>query len=350
MRIDAFDYDLPEELIALRPLPRREDARLLHVTSSLTDKHIADLSKVLRAGDLMVVNNTKVMPTVLRATRPPRADGGNTEPITIELTLVRQHAGSLWEAMARPARRLRQGDLLSVGSGVHIVIDDKKDGGHVMLDFKCPPDRVATLLSERGQMPLPLYISSRRAIDEDDRRDYQTIFAKIEGAVAAPTANLHLTEALMSELESKGVSVAEVTLHVGLGTFLPVKVDDTDAHVMHKEWGRVSSKTASQIERVRRKGGRIVAVGTTTLRLLETAAQQGGIVAPFCGETSIFIVPGYRFKTADLLLTNFHLPRSTLFMMVSAFSGLERMRAAYRHAIAEKYRFYSYGDACLLER
>ncbi len=350
MRIDAFDYDLPEELIALRPLPRREDARLLHVASSLADKHVADLSNVLRAGDLMVVNNTKVIPAVLRATRPPRAAGGNMEPVTIELTLVRQHAESLWEAMARPARRLRQGDLLSVGSGAHVVVDDKKDGGHVMLDFKCSPDRVATILSEEGQMPLPLYISSRRAVDEDDKRDYQTIFAKIEGAVAAPTAGLHLTKALMSELGSKGVGVAEVTLHVGLGTFLPVKVDDTDAHVMHKEWGEVSSKTASQIERARRNGGRIVAVGTTTLRLLETAARQSGIVEPFCGETSIFIVPGYRFKTADLLLTNFHLPRSTLFMMVSAFSGLERMRAAYRHAIAARYRFYSYGDACLLER
>ncbi len=351
MRVDAFDYDLPEGLIALRPLKNREEARLLCVQGPrLANRHIGDLPQLLEAGDLVVVNNTKVIPAYLKVMRAPRPIGGNTEPVTIDLTLLRRCEATLWDALARPAKRLQTGDRLSASPEVDLVVEEKLDEGKVQLRFDCAPEDVGTLLSQKGKMPLPPYIASRRPIDVDDIQDYQTVFAKMEGAVAAPTAGLHVTAALLAQLKSRGVGIAEVTLHVGPATFLPVKVDDTDAHVMHAEWGEVSVGVATQINKTHQKGGRVMAVGTTTLRLLETAARDDGSVEPFCGKTSIFIVPGYRFKTADLLLTNFHLPRSTLFMMVSAFSGLESIKLAYRHAIAEKYRFYSYGDACLLER
>ncbi len=351
MRVDAFDYELPEELIALRPLERREDARLLCVThSDLKDCHIRDLPDILQAGDLVVVNNTKVIPAFLRAMRPPRAIGGNTQPVAIDLTLLHCCGGTVWEALAKPAKRLRQNDLLFASGGQRLVVEDLKGEGKILIRFDGTPGEIGALLVDHGQMPLPPYISSRRAIDAKDRNDYQTVFAKAEGAVAAPTAGLHMTRDLFAQFRERKIDVAEVTLHVGLGTFLPVKVDETDNHVMHAEWGEVSLKAAEAINRTRQSGGRVLAVGTTSLRLLETAAQADGTIAPFAGETSIFIVPGYDFKTADLLLTNFHLPRSTLLMMVSAFSGQDRIKHTYCHGIAAKYRFYSYGDACLLER
>ena len=351
MRVDEFDYDLPEELIALRPLERREEARLLVVRGrDLDDRQIRDLPELVEPGDLLVVNNTKVIPAFLHGQRPPRADGGNTESVGIDLTLVRQIAPLRWQALARPAKRLRPGDRVYISPDFDARIDEKGADGSVVITFGCAADELSALLVKHGKMPLPPYISSRRNIDDRDRDDYQTTYAKVEGAAAAPTAGLHLTEDLMTRLRGRGVTVAEVTLHVGLGTFLPVKVDDTEQHVMHSEWGEIGTQTARQIETTKAQGGRVIAVGTTSLRLLEAAAQGTGVVNPFRGETDLFITPGFRFEVVDRLLTNFHLPRSTLFMLVSAFSGQGVMKAAYGHAIAAKYRFYSYGDACLLTR
>lgn len=338
MKVDLFDFDLPEERIALRPADPRESARLLDVSAkALNDRTVADLPDLLQPGDVLVVNDTRVIPARLRGTR------GEAR---IEATLHMRQDGRTWAAFARPAKRLRPGDLVQF-DGLTAEVTEKRDGGEVILRFDRGEAELMAALHSAGEMPLPPYIASKRATDAQDRDDYQTMFADREGAVAAPTAGLHLTPALIRRIEDAGASIVRVTLHVGAGTFLPVKADDTRDHRMHAEIGEISETAADTINA---RKGRLISVGTTSLRLLESAAQTGGTVQPWSGATDIFITPGKRIRTADLLLTNFHLPRSTLFMLVSAFSGLERMQSAYAHAIAAGYRFYSYGDACLLHR
>lgn len=352
MRTDLFDFELPPERIALRPASPRDSARLLVVKpDGLADRIVRELPDLLGPGDVLVINDTKVIPARLSGRRIGRA----TEP-AIEATLHKRLDGSRWLAFVKPAKKLDVGDVVRFGAEGKVcfldqldaTVEAKGEGGEVTLSFAFHGAVLDQSIEERGTMPLPPYIAGKRAPDEQDRSDYQTMFAKIEGSVAAPTASLHFTDALVAALKSRGVGVHHVTLHVGAGTFLPVKVDDTDAHKMHSEWGTVSAETAAALNAARKAGGRIVAVGSTALRLIESAAAEDGTVQPFEGETAIFITPGYRFKATDLMLTNFHLPKSTLFMLVAAFSGLERMRSAYAHAIADGYRFYSYGDACLL--
>lgn len=353
MRVDDFDFDLPEDRIALRPLEDRERARLLVVRqANLEDAVIADLPRLLRPGDLVVSNNTRVIPAFLKASRPPRDVGGGTMPVEIDLNLHLRIAPDIWAAFAKPAKRLVMGDRLLIGEIPQLTatVTEKKSDGEVHLQFDKSASSLDQAIEQLGRMPLPPYISSKRAIDAQDSTDYQTIFASKDGAVAAPTASLHFTESLLARLEANQIQRAEITLHVGAGTFLPVKVDDTKDHVMHAEWGEVSQSVVEQIKQVKSNGGRVVALGTTTLRVLESAADPNGQLSPFAGETDIFITPGFRFQVVDLLLTNFHLPRSTLFMLVSAFSGLETMKSAYAHAVRSRYRFYSYGDACLLTR
>jgi S-adenosylmethionine:tRNA ribosyltransferase-isomerase len=356
MRTDLFDFDLPPERIALRPVSPRDAARLLVVrpggAPELDDRGIGDLPDLLQPGDALVVNDTKVIPARLLGRRLGR---GDTQP-AIEVTLHRRLDGSRWRAFVRPAKKLQQGDVLRFGEEGKVCflgeldarVEEKGEGGEVTLAFAFDGAVLDQAIEERGDMPLPPYIASRRGVDAQDRADYQTLFAREEGSVAAPTASLHFTAALLARLRTRGVSLHIVTLHVGAGTFLPVKADDTEAHKMHPEWGTVSAETAEALNAVRRAGGRIIAAGSTSLRLLESAADENGTIRPFAGETDIFITPGYVFRAVDLMLTNFHLPRSTLFMLVSAFSGLEMMQRAYAHAIAQGYRFYSYGDACLL--
>ncbi|WP_416897504.1 MAG: tRNA preQ1(34) S-adenosylmethionine ribosyltransferase-isomerase QueA [Minwuia sp.] len=338
MKVDLFDFDLPEERIALRPAEPRESARLLDVgPGGLADRTIADLPDILEPGDLLVANDTKVIPARLK---------GRRGEARIEATLHMRLDGSSWAAFARPAKRLREGDTV-IFDGLTAEVAEKREAGEVVLRFDRGEAELMAALHAAGEMPLPPYIASKRPTDERDRTDYQTVLADREGAVAAPTAGLHLTEALLAKLAAKGVELARLTLHVGAGTFLPVKADDTDDHRMHAEIGEITAETA---DRINGRTGRLIAVGTTSLRLLESAADDSGRVQPFSGATDIFITPGVRVRTADMLLTNFHLPRSTLFMLVSAFSGLERMHSAYAHAIETGYRFYSYGDACLLHR
>jgi S-adenosylmethionine:tRNA ribosyltransferase-isomerase len=344
MNVDLFDFDLPRELIADRPANPRDAARLLDLTGAgFADRIVRDLPSLLQPGDLLVGNNTKVIPA--------RLDGLRGE-VRVEVTLHRRVSGNAWCAFARPGKRLREGQRIDFANDFSAKVAEKRDGGEILLHFNRDGAGLFQALDSYGRMPLPPYIprSSDGPQVEADRRDYQTLFARHEGAVAAPTAGLHFTERLFQALDERGVGVAMVTLHVGAGTFLPVKVEDTADHKMHAEWGTVDAATAEQINAVWRSGGRVVAIGTTSLRLLESAAPEVHSVQPFAGETDIFITPGYRFKTADLLLTNFHLPRSTLFMLVSAFAGLDRMHAAYDHAKRTGYRFYSYGDACLLRR
>jgi S-adenosylmethionine:tRNA ribosyltransferase-isomerase len=348
MRVDLFDFDLPDDRIALRPSEPREAARLLAVSPGgepeLSDARIGDLPELLRAGDMLVFNDTRVLPAQLGGTRAGR-DGGLTR---IGITLHKRLGVTEWRAFARPARRLAAGDRLQFGDGFAADVLDKGEGGEVGLRFETGARSFEDCLAEFGRMPLPPYIASRRAADQSDAEDYQTVYAASPGAVAAPTAGLHFTQKLLQTLQQAGIGSAFLTLHVGAGTFLPVKADDTADHRMHAEWGVITAETADRLNRVRAGGGRIVAVGTTSLRLLESAASEDGTLHPFSGDTAIFITPGYRFKAVDLLITNFHLPRSTLFMLVSAFSGLETMKRAYSHAIEAGYRFYSYGDACLL--
>ncbi|MCC3305024.1 tRNA preQ1(34) S-adenosylmethionine ribosyltransferase-isomerase QueA [Sneathiella sp. HT1-7] len=339
MKVDAFDFILPTELIADRPAVPREAAKLLVVGETLSDFTVADLPDLLREGDLLVFNDTKVIPARLRGTR---------RTAKIEVTLHKNVSADSWHAFAKPAKKLKTSDIIEFADGFTALVTDKFDGGEVALAFSTSGPQLMEKLMEHGEIPLPPYISSLRAVDEQDKSDYQTIFAKDEGAVAAPTAGLHFTEALLKKFATKKIDMVTTTLHVGAGTFLPVKVDDTDDHKMHAERGFLDEETVQKINETRRRGGRIVAVGTTSLRLLESAADDAGVLHPFEGETDIFITPGYRFKAIDLLITNFHLPKSTLFMLVSAFSGLETMQGAYAHAIAEKYRFYSYGDCSLL--
>ena len=354
MRTDLFDFVLPPERIALRPARPRDAARLLVVRpgAALEDRVVRDLPDMLEPGDQLVVNDTRVIPARLAG----RRIGRGTEP-RIEATLVKRLDASRWRAFVKPAKRLAVGDVVRFGEegkvcflGQLDATVEAKEGGEVTFSFAFHGPVLHQAIAERGEMPLPPYIAARRAPDGQDRTDYQTLFAHDEGSVAAPTAGLHFTDALVERLQSRGVALRTVTLHVGAGTFLPVKADDTAGHTMHSEFGVVSSETADALNAARRTGKRIVAVGSTSLRLIESAAGDDGIVRPFSGETAIFITPGYRFRAVDALMTNFHLPRSTLFMLVAAFSGLEAMHHAYAHAIAEGYRFYSYGDACLLYR
>jgi S-adenosylmethionine:tRNA ribosyltransferase-isomerase len=358
MRTDEFDFALPEDRIALRPAAPRDAARLLVVRPGASvereDRTMSDLPALLRSGDALVVNDTKVFPANLHGRRLGRGEG-SPEP-AIAATLIKRLDGSRWRALVRPAKRLKPGDVVRFGAEGRVcfleqldaTVEAKGEGGEVTFAFAFHGAALDDALAERGDMPLPPYIGSRRTVDERDRADYQTIFARAEGSVAAPTAGLHFTEALVGALHARGIASHRVTLHVGPGTFLPVKADDTSGHHMHPEWGVVSAETAAALNATRRAGGRIVAVGSTSLRLIESAAAEDGTLAAYCGETALFITPGYRFRAVDAMLTNFHLPRSTLFMLVAAFCGLDVMRRAYAHAIESGYRFYSYGDACLL--
>ncbi len=346
MRVDLFDFDLPEERIALRPAVPREAARLLDVPTSglFADRTVHDLPDLIRQGDALVFNDTRVVPARLHGTRTR-----NDVTARIEILLHGRVAPDRWRAFARPAKRLAVGD--SVGFGAcEAEILERGEGGDVLLAFDRAGPALDAAVASVGEVPLPPYIAGRRATDARDAADYQTHYAREDGAVAAPTAGLHFTEDLARRVERAGATRHFVTLHVGAGTFLPVKAEETGEHRMHAEWGVIDAATADALNETRRQGGRIVAVGTTSLRLLESAAGPDGIIRPFSGWTDIFITPGYRFRAVDVLMTNFHLPRSTLFMLVSAFAGLERMRDAYAHAVASGYRFYSYGDACLIER
>ena len=338
MRVDAFDFDLPNERIALRPARPRDAARMLVVDGGeMVDAGVADLPRWLRPGDCLVFNDTRVIPAQLEGRRGDAKIGA---------TLHKRVDLRRWQAFIRNAKRLRVGERVDFGAGVVAVAEERLADGSFILAF-AGDEPVELLLERAGTMPLPPYIAGKRATDADDRSDYQTMFAREDGAVAAPTAALHFTPGLLDALAAAGIGSETLTLHVGAGTFLPVKADDTDDHLMHAEWGRIDADTAARLNAVRANGGRVIAVGTTSLRLLESAAQDGTI-APFAGDTAIFITPGYRFKAIDGLMTNFHLPRSTLFMLVSALMGLETMQAAYAHAIEAEYRFYSYGDASLL--
>ncbi|MEH3040137.1 MAG: tRNA preQ1(34) S-adenosylmethionine ribosyltransferase-isomerase QueA [Sphingomonas paucimobilis] len=340
MHVDLFDFDLPTDRIALRPAAPRDAARMLVLDGDATlDRGVRDLPSCLRAGDLLVFNDTKVIPAQLE---------GRRGDATIGATLHKREGPRRWRAFVRNGRRLRDGDSIDFGAGVTASAGDKGEDGSFALDF-AGDEPVELLLERAGRMPLPPYIASKRGgADARDAEDYQTLFAREAGAVAAPTAALHFTPELMTAIEAAGVGHATLTLHVGAGTFLPVKADDTDDHQMHAEWGRIDAATADRLNAVRAAGGRVIAVGTTSLRLIESATDAQGQVQPFEGDTAIFITPGYRFRGIDGLMTNFHLPKSTLFMLVSALMGRERMLAAYAHAIAGEYRFYSYGDASLL--
>jgi S-adenosylmethionine:tRNA ribosyltransferase-isomerase len=355
MRTDLFDFELPTDSVALRPASPRDSARMLVVQPGMTlrDRTVADLPQLLRSGDQLVVNDTKVIAAQLTGRRIGRA----TEP-RIDATLIKRLDDSRWQALVKPAKKLVQGDIVRFGNEGKVCllghldaqVERKGEDGEITLSFSFHGPALDQAIADLGAPPLPPYIASKRTPDERDAADYQTMFAINEGAVAAPTAGLHFTPALESALRERGIGIHRLTLHVGAGTFLPVKADDTTGHKMHSEWGTISRETADTLNAARAKGGRVVAVGTTSLRLLESAAAEDGMIKPFAGETAIFITPGYRFRAVDILMTNFHLPRSTLFMLVSAFSGLDTMQRAYRHAIAGGYRFYSYGDACLLFR
>lgn len=353
MRTDLFDFDLPETLIALTPARPRDSARLMVVGSDgrIGDKIVGELPDLLKPGDALIFNDTRVIPAALSGTR---TRDGHTA--SIDVTLIERLDESRWQAFARPAKRLKPGDVIRFGAEGKVCymdvldaeVEARGDAGLVTLRFNLHSAFLDAAIAAQGEMPLPPYIAARRAPDAADRTDYQTVYAAKEGAVAAPTAGLHFTPELLAALDARGVSRHVVTLHVGPGTFLPVKSEDTAEHVMHVEQGEITPPTAAALNAVRRSGGRIVAVGTTSLRLLESAANEEGEIRPFSGGTGIFITPGYRFKAVDILMTNFHLPRSTLFMLVSAFSGLDTMKAAYAHAVRSGYRFYSYGDASLL--
>lgn len=343
LRAEDFDFVLPEALIAQGPARPRDAARLLVVRGDAPeDRGVLDLPALLDPGDVMVVNDTRVIPARLH---------GRRGDARLEILLNRCDDSGLWQAIVRNARRLRPGDLVAVegAGGLSARVVENAGDGTVTLDFGADPAALAAALEQAGEVPLPPYIARPDGPTAADRTDYQGIFAERPGAVAAPTASLHFTPQLLAALEARGVRRAAVTLHVGAGTFLPLRGEDPRAHRLHAEWGEVTGVAAATINAARAAGRRIVAIGTTALRLLETAAREDGRVWPFRGLTDLYLLPGHRFRTADLLLTNFHLPRSTLFMLVCAFSGTARMRAAYAHAIAERYRFYSFGDACLLE-
>jgi S-adenosylmethionine:tRNA ribosyltransferase-isomerase len=339
MRVDLFDFELPQDRIALRPVRPRDAARLLVVNGqAIDDRGVLDLPDLLERGDVLVFNDTKVIPAQLEGRRGEASIGA---------TLHKREGPREWQAFLRNAKRARAGDTIDFGEGVSASVIDKAEDGSALLQFD-GNEPVELLLERAGRMPLPPYIASKRPADEADLADYQTMFAREKGAVAAPTAALHFTPRLLDALDERGIGRETLTLHVGAGTFLPVKAEDTAGHVMHSEWGRIDAETANRLNAARAAGGRLIAVGTTSLRLIESAADESGVIHAFEGDTAIFITPGYRFKAIDGLITNFHLPRSTLFMLVSALMGLDIMKAAYAHAIEAGYRFYSYGDASLL--
>jgi S-adenosylmethionine:tRNA ribosyltransferase-isomerase len=343
MKVDLFDFELPPERIALRPVRPRDSARMLVVRGDDTpfeDRGVRDLPRLLNPGDVLVFNDTRVIPAQLEGRR---ADG----EARIGATLHKRIDLRRWQAFIRNAKRVKLGDQIIFGGGVTALAEDRFDDGSITLFFE-GEEPVEVLLTRAGTMPLPPYIASKRRVDAQDLEDYQTMFAAEEGAVAAPTASLHFTPRLVDAIDAAGIGRAMLTLHVGAGTFLPVKADDTDDHQMHAEFGRISQATADQLNAARAAGGRIIAVGTTSLRLLESAVDADGIIQPFAGDTAIFITPGYKLRAVDGLMTNFHLPKSTLMMLVSALMGRDRMMAAYEHAIANEYRFYSYGDSSLL--
>lgn len=340
MRVDLFDFDLPQELIALRPAAPRDSARMLLAKAGepLTDKTVLDLPQLLSPGDVLVFNDTRVIPAQLEGTR------GNAR---IGATLHKRVDLRHWQAFIRNAKRLKPNDTITFANGVTALAETRHEDGSFTLYFD-GDEPVEVLLERAGRIPLPPYIAGKRSADDQDRADYQTIFAKEDGAVAAPTAALHFTDRLLDELDQRGIRRETLTLHVGAGTFLPVKADDTDDHQMHSEWGRIDAATADRLNAIRQAGGRIIAVGTTSLRLLESASSADGQVRPFDGDTDIFITPGYQFNAVDGLMTNFHLPKSTLMMLVSALIGIDRMKEVYDHAVSQEYRFYSYGDSSLL--
>jgi S-adenosylmethionine:tRNA ribosyltransferase-isomerase len=349
MRVDDFDFELPPDRIALHPAEPRDSARMLvvHPDMAPSDRKVTDLLDLLAAGDVLVVNDTKVLPAELHGIRV--RDGLKAQ---VSFNLHKRDDAHTWRAFARPSKKLKILDRIDLGAWGRIkaTVTGKGETGEVTLSFELGGEELDAAIREHGVMPLPPYIESKRPAEERDKVDYQTVYATREGAVAAPTAGLHFTQILLQQLAGRGVGFERLTLHVGAGTFLPVKAEETSEHRMHAEWGSISAATADALNAARAKGGRIVAVGTTSLRLLESATTEDGRILPFDAETSIFITPGYRFRAVDILLTNFHLPRSTLFMLVSAFSGLDTMKHAYAHAISKGYRFYSYGDACLLFR
>ena len=340
MRVDLFDFELPNERIALRPARPRDAARMLLVRGDepLADRHVRDLPGLLQPGDVLVFNDTRVIPAQLEGRRGEAKIGA---------TLHKRVDLRRWQAFIRNAKRLRVGETAEFGGGVTAIAEERLADGSFVLFFE-GEEPVEVLLERAGTMPLPPYIAGKRETDAQDREDYQTMFAKEDGAVAAPTAALHFTDRLMAALAERGIATETLTLHVGAGTFLPVKAEDTNDHQMHSEWGRIEQDTADRLNEARARGGRIIAVGTTSLRLLESATGADKVIRPFAGDTDIFITPGYTFNAIDGLMTNFHLPKSTLFMLVSALMGRERMQEAYSHAIAEEYRFYSYGDSSLL--
>ncbi len=342
MKVDDFDFELPKALIALRPVRSRDGARFLVVKGEdKLDSQVTDLPVFLESGDVLVFNDTRVIPARL---------SGMRRAAKMEVTLHMDMGDGRWQAFARPAKKLKPEDIIVFSDDLTARVMAKGLGGEVSLQFNCSGPELSRALKQSGVMPLPPYIASQRPVDVQDLTDYQTIYSKKEGAVAAPTAGLHFTERLLEKLSAKGVKSAHVTLHVGAGTFLPVKVDDTRDHKMHSEWGEIDAQTAKTINQAHEQGRKVIAVGTTSLRLLESAADKTGQVHPFSGTTDIFITPGYKFRAVDILMTNFHLPKSTLFMLVSAFAGYDHMKAAYDHAIEQEYRFYSYGDSSLLFR
>ncbi len=360
MKTADFDFDLPDDRIALRPAEPRDSARMLVVKDgSLEDRIIRDLPGFLRPGDALVFNDTRVIPARLSGVRERVGPDGETLTVAVEATLHHRDAPDVWSAFMKPGKRIKPGDRVRFGAKtdaacllgrLDATVIDKGEDGLVTLRFDLSGPLLDEAIRDVGVMPLPPYIAVKRAEDDRDRSDYQTMFAQMDGSVAAPTAGLHFTAAVVDAIRARGVSTHAVTLHVGAGTFLPVKADDTADHKMHSEWGEVSAETAAALNAARAAGGRIVCVGTTSLRLLESATTEDGEVRPFHGDTAIFITPGYAFRAADVLMTNFHLPKSTLFMLVSAFAGLETMKAAYAHAVKDGYRFYSYGDGSLLFR
>ncbi|MDZ4061097.1 MAG: tRNA preQ1(34) S-adenosylmethionine ribosyltransferase-isomerase QueA [Brevundimonas sp.] len=360
MKTADFDFDLPDDHIALRPAEPRDSARLLVVRDGgLEDRIIRDLPDFLQPGDALVFNDTRVIPARLSGVRERVGPEGETLTVAVEATLHHRDAPDVWSAFMKPGKRIKTGDRIRFGTDsdgacllgrLDATVVDKGEDGLVTLRFDLAGPALDEAIRDVGVMPLPPYIAAKRAEDDRDRSDYQTMFAQLDGSVAAPTAGLHFTPALIEAIKARGVSTHALTLHVGAGTFLPVKADDTADHKMHSEWGEVSPETAAALNAVRAAGGRIVCVGTTSLRLLESATTPEGEVRPFHGDTAIFITPGYRFRAADVLMTNFHLPKSTLFMLVSAFAGMETMKAAYAHAVKDGYRFYSYGDGSLLFR
>ncbi|MBK0399359.1 tRNA preQ1(34) S-adenosylmethionine ribosyltransferase-isomerase QueA [Limibaculum sp. M0105] len=348
MQLSDFDFELPDALIALRPVRPRPASRLLVAAEGrISDSHVRDLTDWLRPGDLLVFNDTRVIPARLFGERRRETQDG-AGVAKIEVTLIHRDGPDLWSALVRPARRLRAGDLIRFGEGLAAEVIRDPGEGETALRFDQAGDALDAAIGRAGVMPLPPYIAQKRPADARDIEDYQTIFARRPGSVAAPTASLHFDEALVERLAASGIGSTRVTLHVGAGTFLPVKVEDISAHRMHAEWGEIGADAAETINATREAGGRVIPVGTTALRLIESAADEDGRIVPWVGETAIFITPGYRFRITDALMTNFHLPKSTLFMLVSALMGLERMQAIYAHAIERGYRFFSYGDSSLL--